>query len=72
MGEGIWGVASECDFCFVVDLVAVLPLVTVLPRVAGFEVFAVVLPIDADLAVVSGSTVGCGVASGWAIGSTDI
>lgn len=53
MGGDVWDDTSGCGFCFVVVLVAVLL------RVAGFEVLAVVLPIDADLVVVSGSTVGC-------------
>ena len=116
MGAGVWGDASGCDFCFVVDLAEVLcwlaevevlevdfaevdlgvvcgstvgcgvasssavgtkavwdetsgcgfcfvfPKLAVLPRVAGFEVLAIVLAIDADWGVVSGSAIGCGVA----------
>jgi hypothetical protein len=61
----VWDDTSGCGFCFV------FPLVAVLPRVAGFEVLAVVLAIDADWGVVSGSAIGCGVASCWVFGWGD-
>lgn len=55
--EDVSGKATGCECCFVVALVVVLPFL------AGFEVFEVVLPLEADLGVVFGSTVGCEVAS---------
>ncbi|RUT10748.1 hypothetical protein DSM107010_39880 [Chroococcidiopsis cubana SAG 39.79] len=64
MGEGVWGDAWGCDFCFVVDLGAVLCW---LAEVEVLEVdFA-----EVDLGVFCGSTVGCEVASGWAIAAVD-
>ncbi len=39
--------------------------------VAGFEVLAVVLPIDADWGVLSGSAIGCGVTSASVLGWGD-
>lgn len=63
--KAVWDETSGCGFCFV------FPLVAVLPRVAGFEVLAVVLAIDADLVVVSGSTISCGVGSAPLLGSVD-
>lgn len=54
-GGGVWGDASGCEFCFVVDLGEVLCW---LAEVEVLEVdFA-----EVDLGVVCGSTVGCGVA----------
>ncbi|WP_317111017.1 hypothetical protein [Chroococcidiopsis sp. SAG 2025] len=66
MGGGVWSDASGCDFCCVVELEVVLRLV------AGFEVFEVALPLGGDLAVVSGSTAGCGVVSGSMVGAEDV
>ncbi|MDV2994450.1 MAG: hypothetical protein N4J56_004104 [Chroococcidiopsis sp. SAG 2025] len=61
-GAGVWGDVSGCDFCFVVDLAEVLCW---LAEVEVLEVdFA-----EVDLGVVCGSTVGCGAASGWAVGA---
>ena len=64
--EDVPGKVAGCAFC------SVFPKLAVLPRVAGFEVLAVVLPFELDLGVVFGSTVGCAVTSGWALGSIDV
>ncbi|PSB65889.1 hypothetical protein DSM107010_04910 [Chroococcidiopsis cubana SAG 39.79] len=62
VGEGVWGDALGCDFCFVVDLGEVLCW---LAEVEVLEVdFA-----EVDLGVVCVSTVGCGAASGSAVGA---
>ena len=64
IGESVWGDASGCDFCFMVDLGEVLCWLAEVELEVDFA--------GVDLGMVCGSTVGCGVASGWAVSAKDV